>query len=93
MLNVRFEHWKVGLIGAVVCPLSGLLVVPFILPFLHLDSLQYGLLILFAALPPAVLNFLLAEQYRQQPDLVASMVLLGNASAVLTLSAVLWWLI
>jgi predicted permease len=45
--------------------------------------------LLFAALPPAVLNYMFAERYRQEPDKVASMVLIGNLAAVFVLPAVL----
>ena len=34
-------------------------------------------------MPPAVLNFMVAEQYRQEPAKVASIVLIGNAMAVI----------
>jgi predicted permease len=44
---------------------------------------QAGLLFLFAALPPAVLNFMVAEQYRQEPGKVASIVLVGNLLSVI----------
>jgi predicted permease len=93
MINVRMEHWKAGIIGAVVCPVSGLLSAGLALLVLPLDPFQVGALVLFAALPPAVLNFLFSEQYQQQPELVASMVLIGNAFSVVVLSMVLWWLI
>ncbi len=93
MLNVRMEHWKIGLAGALVCPASGLIFALLAVQILPLDPFQVGALVLFAALPPAVLNFLFAEQYAQQPELVASMVLVGNAVSVAVLSLVLWWLI
>ena len=48
-----------------------------------LDAQQTGLLFLFGCLPPAVLNFMVAEQYRQEPAKVASIVLIGNAMAVI----------
>ncbi|NKB78235.1 MAG: hypothetical protein GKR96_14675 [Gammaproteobacteria bacterium] len=91
MLSVEMAHWKIGLIGAIVCPLSGIipaLLAGYVLP---LDEYQLGILILFSALPPAVLNFLLSERYNQRPELVASMVLIGNALSVFTLTVVLWW--
>jgi len=47
------------------------------------------LLILFGALPPAVLNYLVAERYHQQPQLVASIVLMGNLAALLFIPLVL----
>jgi len=50
-------------------------------------------LIVFGALPPAVLNYMVAEQYQQDPKRVASIVLIGNLMALisipLTLSFVL----
>ena len=41
------------------------------------------MLLLFGCLPPAVLNFMVAEQYNQEPGKVASIVLIGNLMAVL----------
>lgn len=45
----------------------------------------------FAALPPAVLNVLMTEQYRQEPDRVASIVLLGNLASLVIMPVVLWF--
>jgi malate permease and related proteins len=41
-----------------------------------------SLLILFGSLPPAVLNFIVAEQYNQEPAKVASIVMIGNLLAI-----------
>ena len=51
-------------------------------PLLGLDATQQGLLLVFGSLPPAVLNFMVAEQYRQEPGKVASIVLIGNVVSV-----------
>jgi hypothetical protein len=32
---------------------------------------------------PAVISFIFAERYRQEPEKVASMVIIGNAAAVI----------
>ena len=40
------------------------------------------MLLIFGALPPAVLNFVFAERYQQEPAKVASMVMLGNLGAL-----------
>lgn len=93
MLNVRLEHWVIGIVGALVCPIAGLIFGLFASWILPLSEFQIGVLILFSALPPAVLNFLLSEQYNQQPEMVASMVLIGNAVSVVVLSLILWWLL
>ena len=43
---------------------------------------QTGLLILFGCLPPAVLNFMVAEQFKCEPAKVASIVLVGNVMSI-----------
>jgi hypothetical protein len=45
---------------------------------LGLEGLARAQLILFGALPPAVMQFLLAERYEQEPERVAAMILLGT---------------
>ncbi|HEV7856603.1 MAG TPA: AEC family transporter, partial [Herminiimonas sp.] len=45
---------------------------------------------LFASLPPAVTCFMMAEQYRQEPDKVAAIVLLGNLAALIFVPIGLW---
>jgi predicted permease len=70
-------------IGGLVCPLTGLAMAGLLAPVLGLTELQTGLMFVFGALPPAVLNFMVAEQYRQEPGKVASIVLIGNVMSVL----------
>ena len=53
------------------------------------DRTEQALLLVFGALPPAVLNFMFAERYHQEPEKVASMVLIGNLASVLFLSLAL----
>ncbi len=48
------------------------------------------LLMLSVSLPPAVLNYMLCEQYHCQPDKVASIVLGGNALSVLVSPLAVW---
>ncbi len=90
MLDVNLASWKIGLTGAAFCPLAGL-AVAFLLEFvLPLTERQRGLMYLFAALPPAVFCFMMAEQYRQEPDRVAAIVLLGNLASLLFVPLGLW---
>jgi malate permease and related proteins len=89
MLEVDFGDWKTGLLGAVLCPLSGLLLAVPLIWVLGLSGLQAAALWVFAALPPAVLNYLVAEQYRQEPHKVASLVLIGNLGSLVVMPIVL----
>ena len=82
MAEVSWGGWHLGVIGALVCPLTGIAMAALLAPGLGLDGTQQGLLILFGCLPPAVLNFMVAEQYSQEPAKVASIVLLGNLLAI-----------
>jgi predicted permease len=91
LLDVNFRDWKLGTFGAVAGPAAGIASVLLISPLLTLDGTQYAQLLIFAALPPAVLNVLVAEQYRQEPQRVASIVLLGNLASLLIIPAVLWF--
>ena len=80
---IDWRDARLGMIGGLVCPLTGLAMAGLLAPFLGLTPMQTGLLFLFGALPPAVLNFMVAEQYRQEPGKVASIVLVGNVLSVI----------
>ena len=86
--EVAFKYWRIGVWGAVVCPLSGLLVVALISPWLPLAAEQQKLLLIFGALPPAVLNYIVSEQYRQEPEKVASIVLFGTLGSLVVIPLV-----
>jgi malate permease and related proteins len=83
LAEVRWDDWQLGVIGGLVCPLTGIAMAALLAPVLGLDHMQQGILIIFGSLPPAVLNFMVAEQFGQEPAKVASIVLIGN-----TLSAI-----
>ena len=93
MLAVDFRDWKIGLAGAIVSPLSGLVVAAIFLYLFPLQGEQAAILLLFSALPPAVLNFLVAEKFNQEPQQVASIVLLGNLGSVVFIPMVLWFIL
>lgn len=90
MMDISFKSWHIGLVGAATCPLVGLAVALLLDQLLPLTSAQRGQMFLFAALPPAVLCFMVAEQYRQEPDKVASIVLLRNLAALVFVPVGLW---
>jgi predicted permease len=76
-----WSSWRLGVVGGLVChqgmrwrrcwhPSSA-------------STARSRLLLLFGCLPPAVLHFMVAERFRQEPGKVASIVLIGNMLAVL----------
>jgi len=82
LFEASLKDWRIGLLGGIVCPLTGIAIAALLAGLLDLDSTQQGLLILFGSLPPAVLNFMVAEQFRQEPGKVASIVLIGNLLSI-----------
>jgi predicted permease len=92
MTQVDLSAWRVGLLGAILCPLFSVIAAFLILLVLPLEPIQRTQLLLFAALPPAVLNYMFAEKYQQSPTEVASMVVVGNALSLFVLSLMLLYL-
>lgn len=89
--QVSFRDWRLGLVSGLVCPATGLLMAVLVMPLFDLSREQRSILLVFGALPPAVLNYLMAEQYRQEPEKVASIVLLGNLAAAAVMPLVLFF--
>ncbi len=85
LIDLRLSEWRIGMLAALLSPISGIAIVLAISPFIELTRLEQGALFLFGALPPAVMNFLFAEHYNQEPAKVAAMVLFGNAFSVVSI--------
>ena len=81
----EFSALGIGLFGGVLRPLSGMLLAWLLLLVVPLPPLQQALFFVFGSLPPAVLNYMFAERYAQEPERVASIVLVGNLLGILTL--------
>jgi malate permease and related proteins len=85
LIDMKLSEWKIGMLVAILAPISGIAIVLAILPFIELTRLEQGALFLFGALPPAVMNYIFAEHYDQEPSKVAAMVLFGNAFCILSI--------
>ncbi len=87
--STHLSDLRLAGIAALLCPLSGLLIAVPLTLLLGFEGEQRGLFLLFAALPPAVLNYMVAEIYGQQPQRVASIVMVGNLAALVIIPLVL----
>ena len=85
----RIGELRLGLIGAAARPLIGMALALLAMQLIPLSKSEQALLLVFGALPPAVLNYIFAERYHQEPEKVASIVLLGNVAALLFLPVAL----
>jgi len=54
------------------------------------QGINRQVLLLYGALPAAVVNFILTEKYRQDPTLAASIVVLSTFLSVFTIPVVFW---
>ena len=93
LADAHWTHWKQGLLGAILRPLSGLPFGFLAIYFIPMADHLKPLVILFSVLPPAILNAPLAERYNQEPEKVASMVMVGNLLTVLYLPVVFYFLL
>lgn len=82
LTGLRRDGLALGLLGALARPLIGLALGLLLAWGLDLQGAARGQLLLFAALPPAVMQFLLADRYHQEPEKVAASIMVGNALAV-----------
>ena len=89
LIHIDWQDWRIGLAGAIISPLSGLAIAIPTGYLLQLSVEQFSLLVVFGALPPAVLNYMIAERFNQQPKQVASIVLFGNLAALAVIPLVL----
>ncbi|NYT68603.1 AEC family transporter [Pusillimonas noertemannii] len=86
----RIENMGLALRINLLYLLAGLLTLPIVLWLLPLTPEWSRLVVLSVLLPPAVLNYLLCEQYRADPRIVANVVLLGNVMSLATIPLVVW---
>lgn len=93
LTDLELEHWKVGVIAAVLCPVTGVIAALFAVWIFDLQGMQAGIMLLFGSLPPAVLNFLVAERFNQYPHEVASIVAFGNLAALITIPLILFFVL
>lgn len=93
LIDIKISEWKIGLAVALLAPICGVTIVLLITPYIELTQLEQGALFLFGALPPAVMNYMFADHYKQEPSKVAAMVLFGNAFSIFTIPTALFYVL
>ena len=83
-------QWGHALGGALVCIVGGFAAANLAVYLIGAQGVNRQVLLLYGALPAAVINFVLTEKYRQDPALAASIVVIGTFISVLTIPVVLW---
>jgi hypothetical protein len=78
-------QWRAGAVGASATPLVRTAAALVLLMLFPLSDVQRGAFLLFAALPPAVFNYLLADRFGRDPEKVASIVMAGHLVSIVFL--------
>lgn len=93
MTSVDFSQWKLGVISGFLCPISGLIMAAIWQFIVGMSAEDFAYLLIFACLPPAVLNYMVAELYQQEPHKVASIVLISNIMSLAIVPCVLFYVL
>jgi len=93
LVHIELRYWKLGLLGAILCPISGVVMALLAIEIFDYTQTQQALIILFGALPPAVLNAIMAEQYKKNAIEVASIVAIGNLFSLISIPIVLYFVL
>lgn len=85
MTETSFGGWRFGVAVGLARPAIGMCLAWPIATLLGLPPADKALFILYGAMPPAVMNYIFSERFNQEPDKVASIVMIGNLLTVLIL--------
>ncbi|MCV2403758.1 AEC family transporter [Marinomonas sp. C2222] len=89
MCNMKLAGLKVGIACTLLSLATGAITFLTIYLFVPLSTLHLQMMLLFTMLPPAAMNYMIAERFNMEPTKVASMVLYGNFFSVITLPILL----
>ena len=90
--EVESLQWGHALGGAMLRICGGFAAANVAVIFIGAEGVNRQVLLLYGALPAAVINFVLTEKYRQDPALAASIVVLSTFISVFTIPVVFWFI-
>jgi malate permease and related proteins len=88
--EVKSLQWGHALGGALVRILGGFAAANLAVNLIGAEGVNRQVLLLYGALPSAVVNFVLTEKYRQDPRLAASIVVISTFISIFTIPIGLW---
>jgi predicted permease len=90
LASSQIADFRVGVQSGVLIMIARLAAAFLTLWLIPLQGLERGSLILFACIPPAVFNFLLADKFQVEPNKVASTVIVGHVLSLAFLPLGIW---
>lgn len=91
--RLRIGQWPQALFYSLMRIGGGLLVGLLVVWVLGLEGTEKGVVIIQAAMPVAVFNYLFAERFKREPEAVAGMVVMSTLISFVSVPALLWWLL
>ena len=88
--EVQSLQWGHALGGALVRVVGGFAAANLAVYLLGAQGVNRQVLLLYGALPAAVINFVLTEKYRQDPGLAASIVVISTLISLFSIPLVFW---
>jgi hypothetical protein len=88
--DFRSLRWGHALGGALLRIFGGFAAAAVAVNLVGAEGINRQILLLYGALPAAVINFVLTERYGQDPHLAASIVVLSTFISIFTIPVVLW---
>ncbi len=88
--EVESLQWGHALGGALVRIVGGFATANLAVYLIGAQGVNRQVLLLYGALPAAVINFVLTEKYRQDPGLAASIVVISTLISLFSIPLVLW---
>ena len=86
--SIRSITWGHSVAGALIRIIGGFACAYLTVTLLGIDGVNRQVILLYGALPSAVVNFVLTEKYRQDPELAASIVVLTTLLSLFTIPIV-----
>jgi predicted permease len=93
LYDVESLQWGHALGGALLRVVGGFAMANVAVALIGAEGVNRQVLLLYGCLPAAVANFVLAEKYRQDPALAASIVVLSTLLSVIAIPVVFWWIL
>lgn len=90
LASSQIKDARIGVTSSLLIMIIRITAAYVLLMFMPLEGTERGALILFACLPPAVFNFMLADRFQVEPNKVASTVIVGHILSLAFLPLGIW---
>jgi predicted permease len=88
--DIRSLVWGHSLGGALVRIIGGFAAAYLTVTLFGIEGVNRQVILLYGALPSAVVNFVLTEKYRQDPELAASIVFFTTLLSLISIPLLFW---